>query len=411
MNTQKQISLMVLLVFMLLGGCAAYTVYDQPRENSAAHAQAATLAERGARIFARYCRQCHGDSGQGRIGPALNRPELRDPNNLQANTQWITDTISCGRIGKIMPPWAIPQGGALDTEQINDLVALITTNAGDGWKKAGEFSAIENKAAEEPSIPDTLKAASITGSGTVRVCGQFAPTPEAAAAASNQPPAGVTAKADWTETATDNKFSTAAIVVTAGEPATLNFVNNGQAQHNWDVKDVTGAATLKDDSGKDVMVPIGGNGAKEAITFTLKTPGTYNFQCDVHPTEMTGKLYVVPAGGGSAGTPAAGAAPAGNSASAASGSVALTTTDNAFSATTITAPAGKPVTLTLTNKGTAIHNFDVTDMKDDAGKAIMVDLTQAGQTNKITFTISKPGTYKYQCDVHPTEMIGQLIIQ
>jgi plastocyanin len=28
------------------------------------------------------------------------------------------------------------------------------------------------------------------------------------------------------------------------------------------------------------------------VTFQIDTPGTYNFQCDVHPTEMKGALVV-----------------------------------------------------------------------------------------------------------------------
>src|SRR5579883_2414432 len=215
MNTQKQITVMVTLVFLLLAGCAAYTVYDQPRENASADAQAATYAERGARIFARYCRQCHGDAGQGRIGPALNRPELQDPLTRDQTVQWVTDTITCGRIGKIMPPWAISEGGALDTEQISDLVKLITTNAGNGWQKAGEFSKIENQTAPEPSIQDVLAGAVITGSTGVRVCGQLYATP--APEANSGPPAGVAAKTQWDETTTDNKFSVTDIVVPAGQ--------------------------------------------------------------------------------------------------------------------------------------------------------------------------------------------------
>jgi mono/diheme cytochrome c family protein/plastocyanin len=301
MNTQKQITIMVTLVFALLAGCAAYTVYDQNRENTAVDAQAATLADRGARIFARYCRQCHGDSGQGRIGPQLNRADLQDPNTRQATVQWVTDTITCGRIGKIMPPWAITEGGALDTEQINDLVALITTNAGDGWKKAGDYSAIENQTAPEASVPDVLAGAVITGSTATRVCGQYASTP---APEASGPPAGVAAKAQWDETTTDNKFSTTDIVVPAGQPVTVNVTNSGQAMHNWDVLDSTGTTTLKDASGKGIVTnpQLLTPGANAAVTFTISTPGTYNFRCDVHPTEMVGHLFVV-AGGGAAASP------------------------------------------------------------------------------------------------------------
>jgi len=87
------------------------------------------------------------------------------------------------------------------------------------------------------------------------------------------------------------------------------------------------------------------------------------------------------------------------------------TTDDKFSRTTFISPAGQSVTLTQTNKGSAIHNWHVLDQKDNSGKDITTALTNPGQTNTVTFTISTPGTYKFQCDVHPTEMFGTLKIE
>ncbi len=107
------------------------------------------------------------------------------------------------------------------------------------------------------------------------------------------------------------------------------------------------------------------------------------------------------------------AAPGANAGSPSAGANALmeVTTDNKFSETKYTVKAGAPVTLTVQNNGQAIHNWDVTDMKDDAGKEIKTDLTNPGKTSSVTFTISKPGTYHFHCDVHPTEMTGTLTVQ
>lgn len=333
MNTQKQITLMVALVFVMLGGCAAYTVYDQPRENASAAAQQSTLAERGARIFARYCRQCHGNAGEGRIGPQLSRDELRNPNTLTETQQWVTDTITCGRIGKVMPPWAIREGGSLTDEQIRDLVTLITgvppgvttVQPKNFWDKAAEFSKEENLAAAQSANPGTnvpatlqpidevLAGASITGA-TVRVCGQLAPaTPTAAAG----PPAGLQPATTWTEDATDNKFSVTAMEITAGTAATVTFNNKGNAIHNWEVLDSSGKV-LNDASGKPISVPLTDGGKSNTVTFTISAPGTYNFRCQVHPTEMTGQLFVVGPGGaaGASPTPAASGTPSAGTATA-----------------------------------------------------------------------------------------------
>jgi len=87
------------------------------------------------------------------------------------------------------------------------------------------------------------------------------------------------------------------------------------------------------------------------------------------------------------------------------------TTDNKFSKTTFISPAGQAVTLTQTNKGSAIHNWHVLDQKDENGKDITTALTNPGSTSTVTFTIQAPGTYKFQCDVHPTEMFGTLKVE
>ena len=90
------------------------------------------------------------------------------------------------------------------------------------------------------------------------------------------------------ETTTDNKFSDTSYTIKAGEQVTMVVHNNGTALHNWHVLNV------KSTDGKDIVpspmfVPPGGTGV---VTFTISTPGTYKFQCDVHPTEMTGTLTV-----------------------------------------------------------------------------------------------------------------------
>ena len=69
MNTSKQINLMVLLIFALLIGLGVYTLYDPLRQQDARAQQEDVLAQRGAAIFAQNCRPCHGDIGQGRVGP------------------------------------------------------------------------------------------------------------------------------------------------------------------------------------------------------------------------------------------------------------------------------------------------------------------------------------------------------
>lgn len=111
-------------------------------------------------------------------------------------------------------------------------------------------------------------------------------------------------------------------------------------------------------------------------------------------------------------TPAAGgAASAGAAAAAPAGAIVIVATDNKFDRTEITIRANEPATITLQNRGSAIHNWHVLNVKDKDGKDITTQLLTGGQSETITFTITQRGTFDYLCDVHPTEMRGKLVVQ
>ncbi|MCS7296482.1 MAG: cytochrome c, partial [Chloroflexota bacterium] len=96
MNTQKQIFLMIVLSFMLVGACAGYAAFDLPiRAETQRDYQFEESVRRGALLYANNCRTCHGNQGEGFVGPALNRPELKDQNPLvlRDNRAWLTHTI------------------------------------------------------------------------------------------------------------------------------------------------------------------------------------------------------------------------------------------------------------------------------------------------------------------------------
>jgi len=77
----------------------------------------------------------------------------------------------------------------------------------------------------------------------------------------------------------------------------------------------------------------------------------------------------------------------------------------------MTIPAGQPVTVTLNNRGQAIHNWHVLNLKDREGKDITTKLLSGGQSETITFTVTQTGTFEFLCDVHPVEMRGTLFVQ
>ncbi len=90
-------------------------------------------------------------------------------------------------------------------------------------------------------------------------------------------------------------------------------------------------------------------------------------------------------------------------ASAGSTTVTLDLGDNFFSSKEVTVPAGVPITVTINNQGQALHNWDVTGV-------VKSTFIQHGQSQTVTFTAA-PGTYAFQCDVHPKEMTGVLIVK
>jgi mono/diheme cytochrome c family protein len=153
MNTSKQINIMILLLFASVLVTGGYTLWDSTRANEADDEQLHSTIRRGAYLFSQNCRTCHGDAGEGgaaadrlREAPALNRADLRgEVDGVTTDVTFATayklvyDSISCGRVGKFMPPWAQIQGGTLNDEQIKQLTVFITQGGDEGWKIASEF--------------------------------------------------------------------------------------------------------------------------------------------------------------------------------------------------------------------------------------------------------------------------------
>ena len=74
MNTQRQIFLIVVLLFISVAGCAAYATIDLPiRAERQADFFEAESIERGALLYANNCRTCHGIRGEGGVGLTLNK--------------------------------------------------------------------------------------------------------------------------------------------------------------------------------------------------------------------------------------------------------------------------------------------------------------------------------------------------
>ncbi len=134
---------------------------------------------------------------------------------------------------------------------------------------------------------------------------------------------------------------------------------------------------------------------------------TIEFQTPAGSASASGSA---PAGGSST-------ASAGGSSTASAGGAATTLQISAgpgdkYDQHTRTVPAGAPVTVEFTTTDSRIHNFAVYDTK--GGKELYTgDLFKGPNVTKDEkFTApSKAGNYYFQCDVHPDQMNGTLVVQ
>lgn len=112
----------------------------------------------------------------------------------------------------------------------------------------------------------------------------------------------------------------------------------------------------------------------------------------------------------SSATPAPSATPGSASSGGAAGSgrpLTITARDNLFDPKELTAEKGTAYTLTLTNRGSALHNWHLIGT---AGEP-KTDLINGGATARVTFTLADAGSFTYRCDVHPGEMEGKITVR
>jgi plastocyanin len=103
-------------------------------------------------------------------------------------------------------------------------------------------------------------------------------------------------------------FQPATITVGVGDTVTWTTTQSIGQQHS-----VTSGKPGAPDQGKVFDSGLGLQENGQTFPFTFTTPGTYDYFCQVHPTQMTGQVIVTAAGGSAAPASAAPAsAPAGS---------------------------------------------------------------------------------------------------
>lgn len=97
---------------------------DTSDDDADASGDDATPAPDGEALYDRYCGFCHGDDGEGYL--ADNANALAHPGFLAtASDAFLRDSTIYGRPGTPMSPWGASQGGPLDDDEVDAIVAFI----------------------------------------------------------------------------------------------------------------------------------------------------------------------------------------------------------------------------------------------------------------------------------------------
>jgi len=386
MNTGKQINVMLGLFMVFAVATLLYFLWDTPRQEAAIESQTMANSERGAELFALNCRSCHGITGQGAIergglpGAPLNfeanRPD--SPGELAALQQRLNDTITCGRIGTLMPQWSQDQGGALNFFQIEQIVTLIT-----GSKPVDAFDP-----SEDPNA--------VSEFGWEYV---------------------------WEDANHSDAFSPEVeITEAAGAGDTTISVNETESIKDGDVLRLGGS--YEEPEYELVSVASIGDGE---ITVERGVEGT-SASDHAEGIEVFGNF--VPAGETVTGDDGvfvcgqtAGAAAGGGGGDAATvvvdGGAAVSMIDDLFQIEDETNPTlevgvGEAITFDIANDGVNIHNMRIAgidnEYDNDDDFVSDPDLFVGGAEGTLTFTIDEAGTFNYRCDFHPTTMLGLISV-
>ena len=144
------LSLTLVLALIL----AIYSWRESSRLALAAQELTTESVRRGGDTYQAQCAACHGDQGQGGVGPALNNRSVLK-NTLDSV---FFSVIRSGVPGTQMPAWSVDYGGPLTDEGVRDVVAFL---------RAWEPNAPEIKA--PVFVPDPARGA-VLFSSTCAIC-------------------------------------------------------------------------------------------------------------------------------------------------------------------------------------------------------------------------------------------------
>ena len=292
--------------------------------------QQVTDVSRGYALFLANCARCHGDQGQGGVGPALNdQAKLYNaltpqglPGNGHLNPDYIESVLReggrfvCGNPKSVMPAWLDPKG-PLNYRQVQEIIAWITAST-------------DTEFVYQPAVPEGQ--VNVTAPPAVTVHGwrdpAYTPAPDATpvpacwsapsatsgTSATAQPIASpgtadnprvieiqATDQIRFVDPQTGQQLTSLSAV--QGETVEFHIINDSQVPHNFHIgsaADLQSAPEHNDLPGVDTF-----SQATQTFTYTFDSPTDQpQFACTVpgHYSTMHGDILIAAAAAGVAGS-------------------------------------------------------------------------------------------------------------
>jgi mono/diheme cytochrome c family protein/plastocyanin len=286
------VSLFVILYYFYETG--APLGLTTPRLEAQADAQQVTAIERGYNLYEANCARCHGPDGEGISGGYIG-PTLNDPMKLftHLTPQYLRNVLTaggryvCGNANSLMPVWADVNGGPLNYEQIDDLIAFLRA-------PSTEEFVVRNPSLNEPVIGADGKVQTFTGwndpafkpaadATPVPACWSGGGGTQSQAPSESLPPDALTLEVTAEQIAFDKKD----LEAVADQAFAIHFIqkDSGVGGHNIEIKDANGKSLYK---GTVLTEP-----GETTYVIQALPAGTYTFFCSIHPIPaMTGTLTI-----------------------------------------------------------------------------------------------------------------------
>ena len=256
-------------------------------------AQQVSKVERGYNIYEANCARCHGEKGEGGIGPVLNRQDKLF-NHLNEdflrNSLTVGGRYACGNPKSLMPVWSNEGNppGPLNYRQIEELIAFLLAT------DEQTYIVRDEELLDPKKDPITGEVLTFTGWRDPDYVPEAAATPypdcwedEFASGESPAPSGSAAPSADPNAEVVDISalnvtFSTDTLTAPADVAFTIRFDNqDAGVQHNVEIRDEAGAEVFIGEIFPGV--------AQRDYAVPALAAGAYPFLCTVHPN-MTGTL-------------------------------------------------------------------------------------------------------------------------